>query len=112
MTANPQQQIVHTPGPWSHSEQQGHSRNCFQAQVWDSSGVSLAVVDASNDAAIATADAMLMASAPSLKALVERIYDGVHRGVGPLAKASDMEIGNHIHDEMFNLFGVGWHSVV
>ncbi len=106
------ERVVHSPGPWSHSNQQGHSHNCLQAQVWDSNGSNLAVVEASDNAAIATGNAVLLAASPSMKEFIERLYDGIHCGTGPLAGSTDSELGDHIHDTMFDLFGVRWHSVV
>jgi hypothetical protein len=60
----------HTPGPWSYGEQKGSPGHCTLAQVWDSYGNSLAVIEATDDEGEATANAKLIAAAPRmLKAL-------------------------------------------
>jgi hypothetical protein len=55
-----------TPGPWSSSEQIGEPDCCFTAQVFGPDGMSLACLDTTEDPAVATANARLMAVAPEL----------------------------------------------
>jgi hypothetical protein len=70
--------VVHTPGPWDYSEQKGGPGHCFVAQVWDSEGESLAVLDSTIDPAVATANAKLMASSPELLYCLQRLLPMVN----------------------------------
>lgn len=50
----------------------------------------------------------LTADNQRLRTLITTIYDGIHRGVGPMSEASDMEVASEIHETMCGLFGNEW----
>lgn len=56
----------------------------------------------------ADANAPIMAAAPSMLRLIGDLYDGIHRGQGRFASASDGEIAAAINDTMCNLLGNDW----
>lgn len=47
-----------------------------------------------------------------LRELLQTIYDGIHRGIGPMASASDSEIASQINDVMCNVFGNEWKAAI
>lgn len=63
--------MTHTSGPWDYSPQKGSPGHCWTAQVWDSEGESLAVLDSTIDPSEATANAMMMAAAPDLLGAIQ-----------------------------------------
>lgn len=64
-----------TDAPWSCSEQQGTKGHCFQAQIWDSDGDSLATIEPTVFEKYATSDAQFIAAsrniAPDLIRVIE-----------------------------------------
>lgn len=60
-----------TPGPWSPSEQRGTPGHCTVAQVFGPDGKSLAMIEPTVDASVATANAYLSASSPDLYAALK-----------------------------------------
>lgn len=97
--------IVHTPGPWRYH---GGWGQC----VTSDRGLICECRNGSHHYDVCEQNARLIAAAPSMKKLIEELYDAIQRGVGPMAGASDGEIGEMINDEMSNLFGNNWRSVV
>lgn len=56
----------HTKGEWDYSPMKGQVMHCTCAQVWDSEGKNLAVIDSRYGEEEATANAKLIAAAPEL----------------------------------------------
>lgn len=56
----------HTPGPWTWDGQRGVPRHCCVAQVWRPDGMSLAMIEPTDDASEADANACLIAAAPEM----------------------------------------------
>jgi hypothetical protein len=54
------------PSTWSHSPQAGRPEHCYQAQVFDEHGDSLACIEPTEDPDVASATAKLIAAAPDL----------------------------------------------
>lgn len=55
-----------TNGPWTFSAQRGTPGHCFQAQVWDNTGHTLACIEPTEHQNEATANARLIAVAPDM----------------------------------------------
>ena len=49
-----------TPGPWKPDVQEGVRGHCILAQIWDSEGFSLAIIDTKDEASVANANAALI----------------------------------------------------
>lgn len=97
--------MKHTPGPWIASPA---SDKPFAAwHVVATSQINGYICTTSGNA---KADAILIASAPAMKKLIEDIYDGLHRGVGPLASVCDAEVSEWINDQMCNAIGNDWRT--
>jgi hypothetical protein len=68
-------------GEWKFSEQKGRPGHCFVAQVWDADGNCLAVIEPTEDPAVATERAMLFACSPALLRFVSDMISGYdHEG--------------------------------
>lgn len=69
-----------TPGPWTHTGQDGKPGHCYLAQVWGPNDKSLADIDATEYEVEATANAALIAQAPAMYAVMQEFCDRVDRG--------------------------------
>ncbi len=68
---------------WTFSPQKGKPGHCFVAQVWDEHGASLAVIEPTENPAVATERARLLAVAPRLLRFVREMISGYdHNGSG------------------------------
>lgn len=67
--------MAHTKWKWTYCEQNGLPGHCFQAQVWDKHGDSLAIIEPTYDPKEAINVARLMAAAPDLLEVGEQILE-------------------------------------
>lgn len=91
--------VVHTPGPWSSSEQRGDPGHCFVAQVWDSNGNALASVRPTKDERQSTVDARLIAAAPEMLEALIRQRDNIERWL-ETGEPADAEESRAIYEQI------------
>lgn len=87
-----------TPGPWSSSPQNGIPGHCFVAQVWRPDDKSLARIEPTEPPEEASANARLIAAAPEMYELLERIADQCDDYLAPLSDEAK-SILNKINNE-------------
>lgn len=76
-------------GPLTYADQKGKPGHCFAAQVFGPNGDSLAIIEATEDAAIASAYAQAFAATPDLMEALESIRSM------PCTDANDSESLRH-----------------
>ena len=64
-----------TDAPWSFSPQRGANGHCFQAQVWDSKGDSLAIIESTAFEKYATSDAKFIAASRNIAPELIRVIE-------------------------------------
>ena len=64
-----------TDEPWSFSPQRGTKGHCFQAQVWDSKGDSLAIIESTAFEKYATSDAKFIAASRNIAQELIRVIE-------------------------------------
>lgn len=64
-----------TDAPWSFSPQRGTNGHCFQAQVWDSKGDSLAIIESTAFEKYATSDAKFIAASRNIAPELIRVIE-------------------------------------
>jgi hypothetical protein len=106
----PVDRLVHTPGPWRVGGAKINATYGNCREVCADDGRICLVYGISDPEP--QGNARIIAAAPGMRKLIEELYDAIQRGVGPMAGASDSEIGEVINDTMSNLFGNHWRSVV
>ena len=62
---------------WTYSPQKGKLGHCFQAQVWNEKGQSIAVIESTKNTKDATATAKLMSEAPKLKEQNQKMHEAL-----------------------------------
>jgi hypothetical protein len=111
--------IKHTPGPWRAGKPQWkRGTGPYKIPISSASGTignvltheSIQWYPPEQCDPQPNADAKLIAAAPDMLRIIRTVYDGIHRGVGPMAGASDGEIGDIINDEMCGLLGNDWNK--
>lgn len=64
-----------TKGKWSYSKQKGIKNHCFQAQVWNENGDSMAIIEPTDNEYEASANALLISKAPEMLEMLQYFVD-------------------------------------